>query len=283
MQSKCCSGTLSFSILICSIRPKQIKSWINPNITEESFPCKRSVLLITSYLQSAWFLKQDYVLPRCRLHHLPELPQQHLTSPSHKELWKRSSSSHFNLIPLLVSKAQGHSGTSSALWRGTCLAVHALELFPPTRELGRDWQQESSLSPPQSSMGSLFEAGSFQYMSTGPHSSSPTHWLWDGITGGNHTLEAHSQPVQHSPKGILGSEVSWGRQVTSHLQHWINRISHKLVQLPLKSSVLPTWQQPVLIYSCAGSDTSPPFEAAQGVPGLSAAHSFSEFSRLPLL
>lgn len=101
--------------------------------------------------------------------------------------------------------------------------------------------------------------------------------------GGTTLWRSSANAVQDLPKGILGSEVSWSRQVTSHLQHWINRISHKLVQLPLNSSVLPTWQQPVLIYSCADSDTSPPFEAAQRMPGLSTAHFFSDFSRLPLL
>lgn len=90
---------LPFSILICSIGPKPIKV--------ELTKISRKNPSHPSYLQSAWFLKQDYVLPCCRLHHLPELPQQHLTSPSHKELWKRSSSSHINLIPVLVSRAQG--------------------------------------------------------------------------------------------------------------------------------------------------------------------------------
>lgn len=133
-------------------------------------------------------------------------------------------------------------------------------------------------------MGSQFEAGCFQHSTTGPHFSSLTHCLSGMASQEGTTLwRPPANPVQHSPKGILGSEVSWSRQVTSHLQHWINRISHKLVQLPLNSSVLPTWQQPVLIYSCADSDTSPPFEAAQGTPGLSAAHSFSDVSWRPLL
>lgn len=92
-----------------------------------------------------------------------------------------------------------------------------------------------------------------------------------------------ANPVQNLPKGILGSEVSRGRQVTSHLQYRINRLSHKLVQLPANSSALPTWQQPVLISSCADSDTSPLFQAAQGMPGLSSAHSWSDFSWLPWL
>lgn len=274
------------SIRTCSIGPKPIKSWINQNITEESFPCKGSVLFIPSYLQSAWFLKQDYVLPLCRLHRLPELPQQHLTSPSHKELWKRSSSSHINLIPLLVSKAQGHR----VQWHIECSQEQSLPGCAHTGAV--PWNQGAGkglpigIFPVSSSKqygipfwGRLFRVHEHRTSFFQPH----TLTAWDGITGGNHTLEAHCWPVQHLPKGILGSKVRWSRQVTSHLQHWINRISHKLVQLPLNSSVLPTWQQPVLIYSCADSDPSPPFEAAQGMPGLSAAHSFPEFSWLPLL
>lgn len=216
------------------------------------------------------------MLPRCRLHHLPELPQQHLTSPSHKELWKRSSSSHINLIPVLVSRAQWHIECSLPGCAHTAAA-------PSNQGVGKGLAIGIFLSPPQSNTGSQFEPSCFWHTSTGPHSFSLAHCAWTGTQGATPLWSPSANPVQDSPKGILGSKVSWSRQVTSHLQHWINRISHKLVQLPLNSSVLPTWQQAVLIYSCADSDPSPPFEAAQGMPGLSAAHSFSDVSWLPSL
>lgn len=133
-----------FSILICSIGPKLNKSWINQNITEVSFPCKESVLLIPSYLQSTWFLFSNRIMCCLAADYITFLNSHSSTSshPDTRSFGREAAAA--TLISFLCwwakHRGTGHSGTSSAPWKGACPAVCTLEVFPQTRELGRDWQ-----------------------------------------------------------------------------------------------------------------------------------------------
>lgn len=96
---------------------------INKNITgEESFPCKGSMLLVSSYLQRTQFLFLNGIMHCLTADYITLLNSQQHTSP-HPALCPStssfgrdiSSSSLSNLIPLAVQQSTGARGKAACV------------------------------------------------------------------------------------------------------------------------------------------------------------------------